>query len=109
MTEHLDPESDGERRPPFNPKLAVRLFNQGYDLDGFLARHGVRLSLAQREEFCLAAIEALFDAFDALEKRAAGDYRPDPAATRFPTWKPLTPHAETPALTFDGLVDAWLA
>jgi integrase len=75
--------------------MQVANFQVGPQAQEFLARQGIRLSLASRKEFNLRVASALAQAYRHLERRAQGDYRPDPDKERFPplvnttTWQTL--------------------
>ncbi|WP_169741573.1 DUF6538 domain-containing protein [Beijerinckia mobilis] len=64
--------------------------------DAIAARNGLRLTDASRARLIEQTASALEDATKTLARNAAGDYSPDPAASRFPPWTPPQKGSEAP-------------
>ncbi len=83
-------------------------------IDRLLLREGIRrVDPASREMLLKEFHRALRDAFEARERNAGGDYRPDPKSERFPEFErpqskpsPSSPTRE-PKETLTGLVEDW--
>jgi integrase len=75
--------------------MQVANYQVGPQASEFLAQRGIRLAFNSQKEFNLRAASALAQAYRYLERRAQGDYRPDPDKERFPqlvnttTWQDL--------------------
>jgi hypothetical protein len=86
---------DGLRKTGPKPWTFERTY--GRLIDRLLREEGVGRVDAQSREMLLKAFHlALKDAFEARERNAEGDYRPDPKAERFPPFEqapPITPPA----------------
>jgi hypothetical protein len=66
----------------------------GEAVDGLLRKRGLHIDPPSRARLLEAISAAARQAGEHLKKNAAGDYSPDPAASRFPEWKPKeTPKA----------------
>ncbi len=83
--------------------------------DGCLARHAILTDANSRWKLVHALADAMNDAARKLAKNAAGDYRPDPNADRFPDMKsavqPTTSTSDFPKSlqTVWQLFEAWRA
>lgn len=82
--------------------IAVRRF--GPEVDAFLARRGIAVDTDTRYKLAGAAATAVAQAGRHLRRHAAGDYSPDPQATRFP---PVDLPAAVPTLGVDALFAIW--
>ena len=60
----------------------------------FLLSRGLKLDAPSYRRFLVEAGKALVQAAGTLERNAEGDYRPDPAAARFPVWEPSAGRAK---------------
>jgi integrase len=60
----------------------------GSTVDDLLRKRGLHVDLTSRARLLDAISSAVRQAGEHLKKNAAGDYSPDPAASRFPEWKP---------------------
>ncbi len=56
----------------------------GVAVDRLLRAKGVSVSLVDRRRICLRTASAMAQAYEVLARRAAGDFTPDPRASRFP-------------------------
>jgi hypothetical protein len=83
----LDPESDGIEREPYDPKQAVRILSRSFNIDEFLAAHGLGVDEASRIKLIEQVAIALILGAETLKRRAHGDYGVDEVAKRFPSWK----------------------
>lgn len=89
----------------------------GQSADELLAAKALIVDASTRLRLLEAIARVKKDVALVLERRAEGDYAPDPGASRFPEWRPPValkeaslpekgkPGAER--LTFDSLVDRW--
>lgn len=78
--------------------------------DRLLASEGLVVSDQSRAALVQAVALSFNDARQQLARNAAGDYRPDPVADRFPVWvSPATPNAAVARnkLTLPALFDRW--
>lgn len=93
-----------EREPDLRPDIfmayaggfgGIATFLIGDEIRSFLAERGLRLTEDCRKTFALHAASALAQAYRMLEKRAMGNFTPDPDRARFPksvptiTWEKL--------------------
>jgi integrase len=83
-------------------------------VDAVLVREGIRTDAASRARLIEEVRKASDQAAAQLERNAEGDYRPDPAASRFPEWTPPKPKEEQPkpvngakGVTLTGLMEGW--
>lgn len=79
----------------------------------FLADHGTAADMQSVRRFALALYDTKRQLAASLQRRAEGDYSTDPVLERFPKAAPK-PQAEVkpadrPALTGEGLLNAWAA
>jgi len=110
-------ERDAEYRPDQDPEGKKRPLEIvfGRIIDRLLSREGiVRITAESRELLLNAFHSAMLDAMASRERNAAGDYRPDPNAERFPEFQPtdLKPREKpqrSPAQSLSGLFEAWWA
>jgi integrase len=66
-----------------------------------LGRHGIEVDSETHLRLLRAVARAALDAGWRLKKMAQGDYRPDPAAERFPTFEKAKPAGITMSVVFD--------
>jgi len=83
----------------------------GEAVDRLLRQRGLHIDQPSRARLLEAISAAARQAGEHLKKNAAGDYSPDPAASRFPEWKPrdapkdLQPTSGKTSLT--GILADW--
>ncbi|HEY1453095.1 MAG TPA: hypothetical protein VGF57_06500, partial [Roseiarcus sp.] len=92
------------------PRPLERTF--GRLIDRLLLSEGIRrVDPASREMLLTAFHRALKEAFEARQRNAGGDYRPDPNAVRFPEFEanaaPPLPTKQTPKVSLTSLLDDW--
>ncbi|OHV16227.1 hypothetical protein BK022_13570 [Methylorubrum extorquens] len=71
-----------------------------------LDRHGITVDSAAQLDLMRRVARAALDAAWALKRRAGGDWRPDPAAERFPAFEAK---AKAPGLTLTQVFERWRA
>lgn len=77
-------------------------------VDWCLARHALAIDAETRERLVVAVGEAMDGAAVSLSRKAAGDYRPDPLAARFPPWQASpTAAPAVPNVSLSGLLAGW--
>lgn len=83
-------------------------------VDEVLAKQGLHIDEARRLRLLTAFSEAVEQAGEALTRNAAGDYSPDPRASRFPPWSAPQPAKEAPParegsdrLNFRAILEDW--
>ena len=83
---------------------AMRLV--GSLVSALLAREGLSVEWDCRVKLCMEGATAVAQAYRELEKRAYGDFRPDPDGERFPVWQPPR---EAKATNWRRVFDLYLA
>lgn len=87
----------------------------GPSVDILLNREGIVSDTNSRQRLVDAVDRSLVQAADLIRRNAEGDYRPDPAATRFPEWQPTAPSPAPrsgpvgEAVTAADLFERWAA
>lgn len=89
----------------------------GESVDHLLLREGLRADAGSRARLVEAVDAAFVQAANHLMRNAAGDFRPDPNASRFPEWqRPAAPSPQKPAertsgerVTVSDLFERWAA
>lgn len=92
--------------PDFVPPALERRF--GWLADWVLAKHTLIVDAESRAKLIRAAEQATTFAALALKRNAAGDYAPDPAATRFPPVQLAPPPSTEPARTFGTMFEEYV-
>jgi hypothetical protein len=100
---YFDPESDGIKREPYDPRQGVRMLSEWFNIDNFLAARGLNDDHQSRTRLVEHVAVALIQGAETLKRRAVGDYGPDEVVKRFPVWQPTkrtaTNGASGPRLT----------
>ncbi|MEJ0011503.1 MAG: phage integrase N-terminal SAM-like domain-containing protein [Bauldia sp.] len=79
--------------------------------DNMLVKEGITsLDPSSRRKLLPELLKAIVQGMEVGERKAGGDYRPDPRAERFPEWRP--PQVESAeksqsAASLKGLIEAW--
>jgi hypothetical protein len=80
----------------------------GETVDELLLKHGIITDDNSRKALLREVARAHIEAAQRLQKIAAGDYGPDPNATRFPALKASTSaRTQSAGLTFEELLERW--
>src|SRR5262245_48624028 len=82
----------------------------GFLADWVLALRGVGTDAASRQKLLEQVDSAVTDAAWKLKRNAAGDYRPDANAERFPQWESRSTsggNGRATGLAFDDLFERW--
>jgi integrase len=80
----------------------------GSTADDHISRRGCVTDAESRARVMDAIADAHEDATKSLHRKATGDYTPDPAAQRFPSWPAATPGPVSGnAITTQQLLDKW--
>ncbi len=76
--------------------------------DHYLAKRGVLTDAEGRWKFIDALAGALDDAAEKLARNSEADYRPDPAADKYPSWTPpQVMKQEAQVLTLTRILEGW--
>jgi integrase len=92
------------KAPHVRPKIRPLVYEFA-EAERFLTSKGIHLQPAAMDLFLDALESVMIQAFSLLEKRASGDFSPDPALTKLPVFEPKRKAGADPW----GLWEAWIA
>jgi len=98
---------EGEERSPRRTAIVRAAIQELSRLPSFLAEAGIGLSQATHERLVDEMEPDLIVAFQLLQRRAKGDYRPDMHRERFPTGELESMAASGSRVSITDLLDAW--